>query len=351
MSNRVKMLATGLLVVLAGASCSLQRGPDKETLRSKEAVLKYVESGYIKGYGTERLFCDRFPFERVSRTQVLLDYVGHGDFNWDCFKVSSDQRSMRFWQRSNRFLHIPATRVLVLGRDVMPTLSECPDSNGWVTRDSDNRPVVRHRLEDPRDQYTFANGQTRYFPGGIRLDNAGEFFCSGGRYWDYESETMKQVPHYIYSAHDPSMPLAESELPFTPEVIFVTGERLYLAGVDYHREGIAEWMVGRMPDNLVCEIYSRRDDGLTLMRRFKVPCPLHFAAISLRPIDFDEEADVMLLMLFKMVPWPLEYYVLDMESGRCCKVERLVCEQPRFIDPELIRGIIENTPVMPKVPK
>jgi hypothetical protein len=333
-----KYIALG--IVLSAAVLTMSCCPHAESGGqkpvSREAVLKYMESRFVKGYGTNRLFCDESSSDRFLWTEVLLDYLGYSDFEWNRFTVSSDQRYLRFWQDKNDYLHRAITRVLVLGRDAEPRIYEFPEAASWMILDNDNKPIVWRDESNRRDKFIFANGGIVHFPAQhVVFDDAGEYFCSGGHYYDTESDTRKNMPLDIYSGQDPSKPLVRSHLYRAPDSIFTTEQKVYLVMRNVQTSDNTP-----MPYGIACEIYNRENKGLTLAKEFAVDCPRHFGARWLYPIDFDEDSNLMLLYLDKAKFFSPEWYLLNMESLELVKIKDHACNQLRLIDPNALYDII-----------
>jgi hypothetical protein len=279
MVNKSKHIAIRIFLFAGILTTSCKPSSEKplQTPQSKQAILKYIDAGFVEGYGTNRLFCDESSSDKFSRMKTLLTYLGYSDFEWVGFSVSSDQRYLRFREHGN-----PSnTRVLVFGKDTKPKIYEFPQAaTGFLVLDNNNIPVLWSGGTKPRGKVVFANGETIQFPAQFIIsDNAGEYFCSGGLYFDYESQTRKTIPLNIYSVHNPSKPLVRSNLPKAPDKIFTTEKKVYLV--------MRNSQNGQMPYGITCEIYSREANGLKLTKEFIVKCPLHFGARWLYPECFD----------------------------------------------------------------
>ena len=90
---------------------------------------------------------------------------------------------------------------------------------------------------------------------------------------------------------------------------------------------------------MTCEVYSRQDNGLTLMTTFMIHCPLHWGARWFYPEYYDEESNLLLLRMEKAF-LRHEYYLFNIESHDLVKIKDSVCGQLSFIDPNLFHDII-----------
>jgi hypothetical protein len=319
--NKLPILSVVSLILMMQLSCNSYSEIHRQKPSSKDEVLAYMKAGFV--YANPRLFSDQLQNDKFSRMEILLKYLGYGDFKWETFKVSSDGRCIRFISHEN------PKKYLILGKETK-VYDFFEDSNNVpIALDNNNKPVVWAETGGKNSgEFVFSGVGKIILPTqDPRFDNAGEYFCCGGRYYDNDTGQTKKIPLYIYSVSNPTKPLVQSILPYVPEKIITTANKIYLI----------ERTDGYEPRGISCEEYKKENGSLLFCRSFKVDCPLKLGVRWLTFLDLDEKTHVMLV-------YDSEYYLLNMDTLKLDKLPDIQnyshWERMLFLDPNIFKDII-----------
>jgi hypothetical protein len=166
----------------------------------------------------------------------------------------------------------------------------------------------------------------------FRGDNAGKFFCYGGRYRDPNDGSYKYTPVNIYSGSDPTVVLATSQVKGRPEQMYTTASELYLLKSQGKKR----------PLDLHVEVYNHEDGKLTFRRGFVVECPHKWGAVRLRPMAFDGVNKQIFLYVKSLPPAPSPRYIYDVKTDKLTGIKTVdPWRWPVYLDPELLVNIVK----------
>jgi len=318
-----------LLCMLFGANffgCSTATTCARK-FENKEKLLEYLKSGFDKT--NPRLFWDRLPHEDCSRMSLLLGYLGFDWFKWDRFEVSSDGNQIRFWGWDY------PNQVLTIGKCKPPKFDAMPKFSFSKLDDLGNLVVWKNET-DSRYVWTFAKGGQIWFDAWPSFDNAGKYFCSGGRYYNYEEDKVKELPLYIYSVSEPDKPLVKSSLIYCPDRIFTTKDKVYLIGNASNH----------LHSDIHCEVYRRMGDELVFECSLKILCPHKIGARRFSIEDFDTKKKQVLLSLEREKFFPALQYLYDIVTDKLILLNKhnigFSYPYARFLDTDIFDKILET---------
>lgn len=321
----MKLINHLIIAVLAVSYCLISPGC-KPVLLTDTDKIDFLEGGYLSRYPEVWMDVTNY-LQTDSRIKVLLDSLGYGDADYDIAEATNKQ-TIRFYDRPERYLEVSKSSPPV-----------------WKEID-----YKFHNPDKHRHIYNFENGRTfslwrptfdnipdeQWYP---TVDKESIFFCDYGipvsikkpedaHPKDVYFPVKKQI--FIFAMDEPNVPLAQSRLPWTPDKMITTEDKVYLL----------KRVKG--PPAIRCEVYERQDRRIIFHHEYLIK-PVTFGADVFFIVDYDPDNKFLLLTMQKWFTAWVPYYLFDLEEEKLTKIkDSYVLTFSGFLDPDFFEVVIRK---------